>query len=420
MMTRQTASSSAWLVWSLAAAFFFSEYFARVAPSVMVPDLMRSFHVGALSLGALSAYFYYAYVGMQVPVGALVDRFGAHKLLTVMSALCGVGCVIFANTQTLFAAELGRFLMGLGAAFAFVGTLKLASIWFAPQRFGFLAGTTQALGMLGAAIGEGPVSVLVSWVGWRETMWIIGSVLLALSVLIALVVRDYPRGYIQTQPKEITSFKKVCQGLAIVLKNPQTWLNGSFVGFLFAPTAAFAELWGATYLHRVFQLSHEVAATAVSMIFVGWAIGGPMAGWISDRIKRRKPVLIASCIASFVFMSSALYLPIHSVFLIYVLLFFYGLSNVGVGVSYAVACEINPKSVAGISMSFANMASVLIGAAFQPLIGWFLDLQWDGVMQNGVPYYSANDFLYAMLLLPACFLLSLIAALLLKESYGVE
>src|SRR5688572_11451641 len=142
------AKSYPWIVWGLAAAFFFSEYFARVAPGVMVPDLMRDFKVTALTLGSLSAFFYYAYVGMQVPVGILVDRFGPHRLLTVATVLCSAGCLLFASAQSVSLAEAGRFLMGFGASFAFVGTLKLAAVWFPASQFGLLAGLTQALGML--------------------------------------------------------------------------------------------------------------------------------------------------------------------------------------------------------------------------------------------------------------------------------
>ena len=181
-----------WLILLLAAGFFFAEYFARVAPSVMVPDLMSSFKVNALSLGALSAFFYYAYVAMQLPVGTLMDRYGPRRLLSAMAGICGIACLLFAKTHSLWIADLARFLMGFSAAFAFVGALKIARTWFSPKRFGFLAGLTQALGMVGAAVGEGPVAVLVSNFGWRHSMEMIGLVLLLLAVLICLQAYDSP------------------------------------------------------------------------------------------------------------------------------------------------------------------------------------------------------------------------------------
>lgn len=345
-----------WLIWGLAAAFFFAEYFARVAPSVMVTELMQAFNVRAMSLGALSAFFYYAYVSMQIPVGSLMDKFGPHRLLTVTAALCALGCFMFANATTLAVAEGGRFLMGFGAAFAFVGALKLATIWFSPTRFGLLAGITQALGMLGAAVGEGPVSMLVTHIGWRNTMWTIGGILCVIAILIGLLVRDKPRTlsheHITPPAHNATPELSLVKGLMVVLRNRQTWVNGAVVGFLYAPTAAFAELWGVSYISRVYGIDTDIAATAISMIFIGWGLGGPIGGWISDRIKLRKPVIIGSILASLVCMSLVLYLPEMPISLLFILLFLYGVSNIGVATCYAVACEMNPKSVAGTSMGF--------------------------------------------------------------------
>src|SRR5687768_6752451 len=161
---------SPWLIWGLGAAFFFAEYVARVAPSVMVPELMKSFNVDAMAIGSLSAFFSYAYVSMQIPVGILVDRYGPHRLLTVMCIVCGLGCFLFAAASNIISANLGRFLMGFGASFAFVGSLKLAVLWFPANRFGLLAGLTQAVGMVGAAIGQAPISLVVAHLGWQTTL----------------------------------------------------------------------------------------------------------------------------------------------------------------------------------------------------------------------------------------------------------
>ncbi len=407
---------NAWLIWILAAGFFFAEYVARVAPSVMVPQLMSAFQVNAAQLGLLSAFFYYAYVIMQIPAGTLIDKFGPRKLLTVLAVFCGASVLVFASSHSLKIAEFSRFVMGLCAAFAFIGALKLASVWFSPSRFGLLSGTTQAIGMLGAAVGEGAVSVLVEHTGWRESMYLIGFILVGLGILIGFIVRDKPK--VMSSPVNKIQDKKyaLLEGLMVVLKNPQTWINGVFVGFLYAPTAAFAELWGVSYLHRVYNFRPEVAAGAVSMIFIGWLIASPIAGWISDRIGRRKPIMLISVIASLLCMASILYLPSLSKTALFTLLFLYGVSNVGVATSYAIACECNPRPIAGTSMSFANMASVIIGALFQPVIGWMLDLQWNHKIVDGARYYSAYDFRVAMLILPLCFVISLIAWWFIRET----
>ena len=414
-MPAKQSTGYIWLIWALGAAFFFSEYFARVSTGVMIPNLMQAFQVNATSIGAMSAFFYYAYVGMQIPVGALVDRFGTRRLLTITAAICGIGCLLFANTHYFFVAKAARFLMGFGAAFAFVGTLKLVTIWFPSERIGFLAGLTQALGMLGAALGEGPLSLSVEMIGWRSTMMVIGGILLALSIFIGLIVRDGPR---QQSPAThgVLTWRSMFAGLGLVVKNPQSWILGIYVGLLYAPTAAFAELWGVSYLVKTYALHTETAAAAIGMVFIGWGTGGPLVGWISDRMQCRRPVMLLSMLGSLVLISLVLYVHLPTT-LLFIALFCYGVANTGVAISYAVASEINPHHVAGTSMAFANMASVLVGALLQPVIGMILDYYWDGTIVDQIRIYSAHAFHMAMWILPLTLLLGFFVALFVKETH---
>lgn len=415
MLNRKNVRPSSWLIWGLGAAFFFAEYYARVAPSVMAQDLMRAFQVNAFALGSLSAFFYYAYVSMQVPVGMLMDKYGPHRLLTLTSVICAVGAFSFAFSVSVYMADLSRLLMGFGAAFAFVGSLKLASIWFPAGRFGLMAGLTQAIGMLGAATGEGPMAVLVSHIGWQHTMIVIGVIFLILAVAIGLIVRDAPSLHPRSKMGAHKQFS-LLSSLKIVVANPQSWVNAAYAGFIYAPTAAFAELWGVSFLQHAYQIDVTQAATAIGLIFIGWGVGGPLTGFLSDKSCLRKPYMYGSALCGLICLLLILYVHLPFYF-IYILLFIYGLTNTGVSIAYAVASEINPHHTGGTSMALANMASVIIGATFQPLIGWLLVLHWNGIVANGVPVYMVSDYQSALLLLPACSILGFITAFFVKETH---
>ncbi len=99
------------------------------------------------------------------------------------------------------------------------------------------------------------------------------------------------------------------------------------------------------------------------------------------------------------------------------LLFLYGFANTGVATAYAVASEINPQAVAGTSVAFANMSSVIIGAGFQPFIGWMLQKNWDGMIVQGLPFYSNSDFRSALFILLGSLLLAIFVACGIKETY---
>jgi MFS family permease len=160
MNARQSSLSRQfpYFIWFLGAFFFFSDYIIRVSPSVLTPQLMQFFHANGETVGLFSGFFYYAYIGMQIPVGILVDKFGPKWLLVMASILCTLSTMMFAQTSHITMGFLSRFLMGFGASFAFVGTLKLISLWFKAERFAFLAGLTQAMGMVGATVGLGAMA----------------------------------------------------------------------------------------------------------------------------------------------------------------------------------------------------------------------------------------------------------------------
>jgi len=405
-----------WLVWGLAAGFFFLDYFARVAPAVMTDQLMHDFHIYGFGFGILSASFLWAYIPMQMPVGMLADRYNSRWLLFVNVLVCVAGCAIFATAHEYWVAILGRFFLGFGAAFAFVTALKIATIWFPAHRFGLLAGLTQALGMLGACISQAPMAYSVERIGWRPTMWMITFALLLLAFAIMVLVRDKPDDGTHKSNK-VSNGKALWGGFLQILKNPQTWWNALFVGLLYAPTEILGESWGVKFFRQTQGLSNEVAAAATGLVFFGWAFGGPIVGWLSDHIKRRKPILVLSASLSCIFISAIIFIPTMPLPVLFSLLFLYGVANTGVGTSYAIAAEINSRTLSGTSMAFANMASVLVGACFQPLLGWLLDKNWDGTLLNGVPLYSTHNFRMAMVALPVGLLIAVLIATRVHETH---
>jgi sugar phosphate permease len=405
--TKNSTSAYAWLIWILASCMFLFEYFPRVAPAVMADQIMHHFNADTIALGSLSSFFYIGYITMQIPAGILVDRFSTRFLLGGSTLICGLSALAFAYSDLIVQAEVARFITGVTAAFGFVGALKIAKLWFPPEKIGFLSGGTQALGMLGAAIGEGQIAAVSEKLGWHTTMLWISGIVILLGVALLLIVRDKKQTVAQQH-------SPILQSLIIVLKNPLSWLNALIAGTLYAPIAAFGELWGPSYIHKIYNLPLTTSAGAVSFIFIGWAIGSPIAGAISDKIGRRRPVIIASAALSFVFLCAVLYLPNLSTTMLYILLFLFGISNVGVAINYAVAIEINSAQVAGTSVAFANMASILIGAALQPIIGALLV---HGKNASGSQLYSAADFHSAMLVLPACSGICFLASLLLPETF---
>jgi sugar phosphate permease len=406
----------AWIAWGLGATFFGYGFFQRMAPSVMVEDLMRDYGVGAALLGNLSAFYFYSYACLQIPVGVAVDWWGPRRILTGGAFLCGVGTVLFAATDHLALAYLGRLLIGAGAGFAVISTLKLATILFPLRRFAFLSGLTTMIGMVGAIGGQAPLAMAIESLGWRSTM--VGAAVFAfvLAGLSWLIVRDGSETVSRARAPS-AGMDSLLQGLRTVVATPQNWIIFTIAFSRTVFLLVFAGLWGVPYMMQAHGVERPVAAASTSLMMIGWAMGAPMAGWLSDHIGRRKlPMLVGACgvLATFVVL---VYGPGVTFFTAQVLLFINGFCASSMTILFATAREHNIPSAAGATIGFVNTANMLSGALLQPTIGWLLDLNWDGTMEAGARIYSVETYQTAFLGLVACGIITIIGILLIRETH---
>lgn len=409
---------SPWFIWGLAAFFFFAHYVVRVTPGHVSEELLLHFiDTTKVDIGVLGASFYLPYVLMQMPVGYLVDRFGTRLLLTLAVLVCSISALIFARSVDIESAIFSRVLLGFCSATAFISALKLITVWFEPQKFALLVGITQALGMVGAAVGAILVPYLNDTIGWQDTFYGYAIMFFVLAILIFAIVRNGPNG---TAKANLTTPKEPVNLLSVIFSK-YTWINACYAGFIYAPTDVLGELWGKEFIKHIHNISSYDASHVVSYVFIGWAIGGPLAGWLADRFGRR-PVMLTSALLGVMLLPLLFYVPNLPLGLINTTAFIYGLTNTGLIASYTVAGELHDKSQGGFSMAIANMFSVLLGAAFMPLLAWLL-LFFSRSQLNPVDgsiVYSAVDYQKAVLILPICLVLALLFAFFSKETLKVK
>lgn len=406
-----------WLICSLGALYYCYEYFLRITPSVITPELMKTYNLTGAQFGNLSGFYYHAYTPMQILVGLFMDRFGPRRLLTGACLISALGAYLFACSNNLSVAELGRFLVGLGAAFAFVGSLKLATIWLPPHRFALISGIIMCLGMMGAMAGDIVLRAAVDSIGWKETIYISALVGVFLGIILWIFVRD--KNPLNPHPHlHVTPFKELLHGLWGALKNPQIWLNGLVGLLLYLSLSAFAELWGIHYLHQVYDFSKMESATANSMIFLGWAIGSPFWGWLSDQIRLRCLPIMISSFGALIVISIILYIPGFSFPVTCALMFLFGVFTSVQILVFAICRELSSIRIAGTSIALTNMIIMLGGNIFQPMIGKILDLKWTGAMAEGARVYSDSAYTIAMSILPISIVLAIIITCFIRETHA--
>lgn len=409
-----------WVICTLGMLFYCYNYFLRVSPSVMQNDLMQGLHINAYQFGTLAAFYYYAYTPMQIPVGMIYDRFGARivQFFAVLVVVLGVG--IFISAKNYQMACLGRFFIGLGTAFAYIGVLKLASLWLAPNRFATVAGLTTAFGMLSAIFSDKVLTKFVETIGYQqalETALIVGVIL---SLMILSLMRSRPKIRLPHQLHVHTSMgiKDLLTALKFVLTNPQMWLIGLIGCLFYLPASVFLDLWGIPYLKSVYHLSAEDAASAVSWTFVGWIISGPSIGALSDKIKRRRLPLMVCALMSSLLLSLIFYVPGLSLTTLYIIFFFVGIFCGAHPLCFALGKENSPIQFSGTAVAVTNTLIMLGGMIFQPVVGKLLDNHAVNiVLQEGIPQYSSADYIYALSVVPMGLITSIFLTFFIKETY---
>ncbi|MBA2654003.1 MAG: MFS transporter [Gammaproteobacteria bacterium] len=416
-MSYSKAGLLPFLICGVGAFFYVYEFFLRVMPSAMTDELMRSFQIDAGGLGVLSAFFYYGYTPMQIPAGLLLDRYGPRILLSLSMMVCAVGALAFGLTNSAIVASMARLFIGLVSAFAFVGALVLATRWFAARYFALIVGLIQLMGCIGAIVGEAPVAIMVQHIGWRSTMFWSAGVGAIFAILFWVIIRDRPEGdrdstaHTEHQPNEL-------QRLSQVVKNPQTWTVGLYAFACWAPIAIFADLWGIPYLKLFYNTSVATAATAIAVVWIGIAVAGPVVGWWSNKIANRRTPLLLCSILGLISSLFILYVPGLPWPFMYLALFVFGAAASSQAVSFGLVQDNNHISVAGTAVGFNNMAVILGGLLFQPLVGFILNNLWDGTIINGLHFYSLENYRSALILLPICSVIGIFASIfLVKETH---
>lgn len=406
------------LALSVIIAAYVLSFFQRFAPAGIAPDLMESFNASASSLGLLAATYFYVYTVMQVPTGILVDTLGPRRILLIGCVVGGVGSLIFGMAPNLEVALLGRTLIGLGVSVTFIAMLKIIAVWFEERRFATVVGLSMLIGNLGSVLAGAPLSWLAQAAGWRGVFVGLAGVSVLLGVACWLLVHDRPDNVAGKSPHTHRFDRTVVlSNLLLVLRNRDTWptvaVNLGICGSFFA----FAGLWATPFLTQVHGLARDVAASHLSLYFAGFALGCVFIGTLSDRLGRRKPVLIVGShlfVLIWLVWLSGIALPL---FVSYALMGLMGLSTASFTLTWACVKEVNPPLLSGISTSVANMGGFLSAAILQPLVGWVMDRHWQGGLSaSGARLYSAEDYHAGLLLLATAAAFGAIASWRIRET----
>jgi MFS family permease len=414
----------AWLIWGLASLFYVIGFFHRLAPAVMTRELMRDFDISAAALGNLSGFYFYSYWLMQIPTGILADSWGPRRLLTFGALGSAAGAVFFALSESMTWACLGRLLIGGCVSVAYVVTLKLAVNWFPTGYFSMISGLGLLAGILGAVTAGVPLRLLVDGFGWRPVMLAAAAASALLAAVTWVLVRNDPgeRGYrsyaISVSRPGMPVRVSAWTGIGQVFRYTNTWLLFFIPASLVGSVLTFCGLWGVPYLTTHYGLSTARAAFLTSLLMICWASASPVFGWLSDRLGRRKPLMILGQILAGIGWALVLFAPALSPGQLTALIAATGLCSASFIICWSLAKESVPVHLSGTISGVINMGIMLGATVLQPAVGWMLDRRWEGAVLDGVRIYSRGAYQAGFGLMMAWILLALVLLCFTRETFG--
>lgn len=420
-MSRHAPVWMSWLTWGLVGGFYLIGFFQRVAPAVMVDELMRDFRIGGALLGNLSAAYFFSYTVMQIPSGLLADGIGPRRLSASAALLAAVGTLMFGLADQLWVAFAGRLLVGAAVGVAFVTCMKLAGHWFPANRFATVTGVALLLGNLGGVLAGVPLAEAVRLFGWRTSMAASAVCTFAVAAAIWMAVRDDPseRGFasfLHASAAERGSLPPL-RALRTVSARRETWLLLAAGGLSAAPVMVFAGLWGVPYLTQVYGLGRAQAAALTSTMLVAWAVGAPALGGLSDALGRRRLPYLAANVASATLWGAFLFRGDIPRLALYPLFAAIGFTSGAMIIGFAHSREANHPGATGAASGVVNLGPLGFAAVLQPFLGSILDRHWNGVLVHGARIYDANAYSAAFLWLFVSSCLSIAAVYFTRETW---
>ena len=375
-------AKTAAIAWLITAVYYFYQYVLRSAPAVMMPQLSDVFGLTATGVASMAGLFYWGYSPFSLVAGAALDRLGPARVVPIGAAAVGVGALLFASGNEA-AANIGRLMQGAGGVFALVGAAYIATNNFPASRAATLIGATQMFGMAGGSAGQFVVGPLIAagmaWSVFWAGMGILG---LAISLVLFLML--------PAQAPAVRSEHGLgdsVRALVVVFRNPQSILCGVIAGLLFIPTTIFDMIWGVRYLQEARGLEYGAAVMRSATVPFGWIIGCPLLGFVSDRLGRRKPVIVGGAAVLLACLAWILYGP-SGVFPPYVLGLVAGLASGAAMLPYTVIKEANPAELSGTSTGVVNFLNFTFSALLGPVFGGLLATVSGGATPMALEHYQ--------------------------------
>jgi MFS family permease len=403
-----------WFILGIGSLNLVISMFYRVSTAVISSSLVNDLGFTTGQLSDLSAVFFYSFALSQLPIGVALDRLGPRVTMALLSVAAVGGAVLFASGRTPEHLIIARALLGIGMSGNLMVMLALLAAWFPVDRFGFLAGMVVAVGSVGNLLAATPLAAMNLWLGWRESFLICAAVNAVVVAAFLLVTRDRPPG----QPRAELTAGSGFSGFWRLFGMYSYWAI-SLISFVrYGYLAALQGLWAVPFLIYGLGFGELSASYALFSIGVGYMIGLPVSGSLSDRVFRsRKKVVLGSCVIfSLIVLSFAWWTRAVPEWLVWTGFFCLGFVAAPGQILYAHIKELLPRSMIARAVTAVNLFTMVGAGLMTHILGAVLAAEPAGLTDPAD--FRALWYVGALSLGIACVLYSFVpdSNALVKES----
>jgi MFS family permease len=384
-----TRSHAARLVLPFAAAYFLSLFF-RSINAVIAPDLVAELGLGAADLGFLTAAYFLAFALFQVPLGVLLDRYGARRVQATLVAVAAAGELLFALGDGIGMLALARGLIGLGFAGGLIAAYKQIADWFPAERLPLLNGLFLGIGSLGAVVATAPAQAAVDWLGWRGMVMSGAAATVLAALALFLVVPERPRPATTTAAAGIG--RQLGELFGVIYRDALFWRLAPMTMLGFASGSAIQTLWAGPWLRDVAGFDRGAVAQQLLVMALALSLGSMSGGLIVEAGRRWGiGVLAVAGAASLLFMLAQLGIVLAWVSASIALWALFGATFNVITLTYAALSQHFAAAYAGRANAGMNVLSTGCAFVLQYAIGGVIDL-WPRTQSGG---YDPRGYAWA-------------------------
>jgi MFS family permease len=357
------------------AAGYYLSYLFRTINALIAGDLTAELGLRAADLGFLASVYFLAFAAVQLPLGAMLDRYGPGMIQSALLLLASAGSLVFALADGLLGLVIGRALLGLGVALALMAGFKAIVLWFPPSRIALANGWLVMLGALGAVTATAPAEVVVQALGWRGLFALLAG-LTALAALLILFAVPEPSA---SRPAPI-GMKAV--SLWAVYRDRNFWRIAPLSAMGIGTSWSLQGLWAAPWLRDVDGLDRGDVVQHLSVMALAVCLGALLLGMATDRLRRsgiKTETVLVSMLTASMAAQAALVLRWHiPSYLSWGMIAAAGAATV---LSFAILTEYFPKEMSGRANAALNLLHVGSAFVLQSAAGLVIE-QWpaaDGI-----------------------------------------